>query len=585
MKLYQAWEQRKLGEMVNVYDGVHQTPEYQDSGVMFLSVENIATLKSEKYISEEAFERDYKVYPEKGDILMTRIGDVGTTNVVETSEKVAFYVSLALLKPNRIDSYFLSNAMKTTQFQKGLRERTLVTAIPQKINKDEIGKVNIFVTNNVDEQYKIGQYFANLDHLITLHQRKCNETKELKKFMLQKMFPKKNEKKPEIRFAGFDDDWEQRKLLEFGLATGGTSIESEFSEDGIYKVISIGSYSEDSVYRDQGIRAVRSDKTVNRILNKGDITMILNDKTASGNIIGRVLLIEESGVYVYNQRTERIEVDNSNYDSQFIYTMLNAPEIRDKIIKQSQGNTQIYVNWTTISQTDYLVPQLSEQRKIGEYFRSLDHLITLHQRKSLHNITQKNPWEQRKFVSVFEGLQNNTLSRADLNYENGTVKNVHYGDVLIKFGDYIDASRTDLPYISDDAKAEKFKNSFLQDGDIIIADTAEDDTVGKCTEIQGSEGLKLLSGLHTVACRPKEKYGPMFLGYYINSPAYHNQLKPLMQGIKVTSISKSALQDTDMIMPKSIEEQTMIGGYFANLDSLITLHRRAYYYKKRRTYK
>lgn len=171
-------------------------------------------------------------------------------------------------------------------------------------------------------------------------------------------------------------------------------------------------------------------------------------------------------------------------------------------------------------------------------------------------------------------MQNNTLSRADLNYENGTVKNVHYGDVLIKFGDYIDASRTDLPYISDDAKADKFKNSFLQDGDIIIADTAEDDTVGKCTEIQGSEGLKLLSGLHTVACRPKEKYGPMFLGYYINSPAYHNQLKPLMQGIKVTSISKSALQDTDMIMPKSIEEQTMIGGYFANLDSLITLHQR-----------
>ena len=171
-------------------------------------------------------------------------------------------------------------------------------------------------------------------------------------------------------------------------------------------------------------------------------------------------------------------------------------------------------------------------------------------------------------------MQNNTLSRADLNYENGTVKNVHYGDVLIKFGDYIDASRTDLPYISDDAKADKFKNSFLQDGDIIIADTAEDDTVGKCTEIQGSEGLKLLSGLHTVACRPKEKYGPMFLGYYINSPAYHNQLKPLMQGIKVTSISKSALQDTDMIMPKSIEEQTMIGGYFANLDSLITLQQR-----------
>lgn len=175
--------------------------------------------------------------------------------------------------------------------------------------------------------------------------------------------------------------WEQRKLSKFGEATGGTSIESEFSEEGIYKVISIGSYSEDNIYRDQGIRAVRSDKTINRILNKGDITMILNDKTASGNIIGRVLLIEETGVYVYNQRTERIEVDSENYNSQFIYTMLNAPAIRGKIIKQSQGNTQIYVNWTNVSQIDYLVPQIEEQIKIGMYFKSIDHLITLHQRQ------------------------------------------------------------------------------------------------------------------------------------------------------------------------------------------------------------
>ena len=151
---------------------------------------------------------------------------------------------------------------------------------------------------------------------------------------------------------------------------------------------------------------------------------------------------------------------------------------------------------------------------------------------------------------------------------------MHYGDVLIKFGDYIDASETALPNISDDSKIDKLKTSFLQDGDIIIADTAEDDSVGKCTEIQGSEGVKLLSGLHTIACRPKKKCGPMFLGYYINSPAYHNQLKPLMQGIKVTSISKSALQDTDMIMPKFEDEQAKIGEYFSHLDSLITLHQR-----------
>ena len=167
-----SWEQRKLNEVVNVYDGVHQTPDYKDSGVMFLSVENISTLKSEKYISEEAFQRDYKVYPQKGDILMTRIGDVGTPNVVEATEKVAFYVSLALLKPTKINSYFLCNSIQSPLFQKGLKDRTLVTAIPQKINKDEIGKVNIILPTSSQEQQLIGDYFRNLDNLITLHQRK-----------------------------------------------------------------------------------------------------------------------------------------------------------------------------------------------------------------------------------------------------------------------------------------------------------------------------------------------------------------------------------------------------------------------------
>ena len=139
---------------------------------MFLSVENIASLTSQKYISEEAFERDYKVYPQKGDVLMTRIGDVGTPNVVETTEKVAFYVSLALLKPSGIDSYFLCNAILSPRFKKGLKDRTLVTAIPQKINKDEIGKVDILMPESSAEQERIGTYFHKLDNLITLHQRK-----------------------------------------------------------------------------------------------------------------------------------------------------------------------------------------------------------------------------------------------------------------------------------------------------------------------------------------------------------------------------------------------------------------------------
>ena len=207
------WEQRKLGEVVGVYDGVHQTPHYTDNGVMFLSVENITTLTSKKFISEEAFEKDYKVYPQQGDVLMTRIGDVGTPNVVETTEKLAFYVSLALLKPNDIDSYFLCNAIQSPLFQKGLKDRTLVTAIPQKINKDEIGKIDILIPDSQAEQAQIGMYFCQLNNLITLHQQKLKLLKQIKKAMLNCFFTEKHiekiRKEPENMTFKCESDFEE----------------------------------------------------------------------------------------------------------------------------------------------------------------------------------------------------------------------------------------------------------------------------------------------------------------------------------------------------------------------------------------
>lgn len=179
------WEQRKLGDIVGIYDGVHQTPNYQNSGVMFLSVENIATLKSSKFISEEDFKRDYKVFPQENDILMTRIGDVGTTNVVTDNGLKAYYVSLALLKYKSTDPYFLNNAIQSDYIQKGLANRTLKTAIPMKINKDEIGKVSVMLPLSATEQQQIGTCFRNLDNLITLHQRKLEEMKIYKKSLMQ----------------------------------------------------------------------------------------------------------------------------------------------------------------------------------------------------------------------------------------------------------------------------------------------------------------------------------------------------------------------------------------------------------------
>ena len=171
-------------------------------------------------------------------------------------------------------------------------------------------------------------------------------------------------------------------------------------------------------------------------------------------------------------------------------------------------------------------------------------------------------------------LQNNTLSRAELNDEFGAAQNIHYGDVLIKYDEILDVSKEPLSYIEKQSIADKFKTSYLQNGDVIIADTAEDETVGKCTEIEGLTDQKVISGLHTMPVRPNRKFASGFLGFYLNSTAYHDQLKPLMQGIKVTSISKGAMQDTVVKFPLDLKEQEQIGIYFGGLDHLITLHQR-----------
>ena len=185
------------------------------------------------------------------------------------------------------------------------------------------------------------------------------------------------------------------------------------------------------------------------------------------------------------------------------------------------------------------------------------------------------PWEQRKFSDVFDFLRNNTLSRAELSESEGHTLNIHYGDILVKFGEVIDANRDALPRIADDGLTERLSCHSLADGDVIIADTAEDEAVGKCSELRGCGSERIVSGLHTIACRPMDEFAQGYLGYYLNSPAFHNQLLPLMQGIKVISVSKGAISDTDVRFP-SLPEQHAIGQSLSSLDSLITLHQRKY---------
>lgn len=183
-------------------------------------------------------------------------------------------------------------------------------------------------------------------------------------------------------------------------------------------------------------------------------------------------------------------------------------------------------------------------------------------------------WEQRKFEDSFNfPVSTNSLSRAMLNYDRGEVKSVHYGDVLIKYPAILNVKTAQIPFINNGTR-ENFKSNLLKNGDLIFADAAEDESVGKAVEVNALTDEYLVSGLHTIVARPKGKMAEFFLGYYINSEIYHRQLLRLMQGTKVSAISKKNLLETEVSFPTRIEEQEKIGNFFKQLDDTIALHQR-----------
>ena len=183
----------------------------------------------------------------------------------------------------------------------------------------------------------------------------------------------------------------------------------------------------------------------------------------------------------------------------------------------------------------------------------------------------KGEWENTPFSETFDSLKNNSLSRAELS-DSGEVMNIHYGDVLIKYGECVDVIKEVETFVKDEEVAKKLHQSCaIKNGDVIFADAAEDNTVGKCSEVIANENDAIVSGLHTIACRPKKDFAPMYLGYYLNSNAYHDQLLPHIQGTKISSISKKAISQTHINSPLDISEQRAIASYFTNLDRQINL--------------
>lgn len=168
----------------------------------------------------------------------------------------------------------------------------------------------------------------------------------------------------------------------------------------------------------------------------------------------------------------------------------------------------------------------------------------------------------------FEFLQTNSFSRAEMDAKEGSVKNIHYGDILTKYNDIL-RDISVVPFVNKDMDLSKFQaESYLKNGDIVIADTAEDLTAGKAVEVMNID-FPVLAGQHTFLCRPKNNFAPGFMGYYFNSPSYHNRLIPLLTGTKVYSISKANIKNTFILYPERYEEQQKIADCLSSVDELI----------------
>ena len=397
---------------------------------------------------------------------------------------------------------------------------------------------------------------------------------------------------PKIRFEGFTDPWEQRKLgelIQLGGSGGTPSANNPDYYGGDIPFLSIADINGRDITNtaktltDEGLQ-----NSAAWIVPSGAVSLAMYAS------VGKVGIIRQDTAT--SQAFYNMVFDNEALRD-FVFTRLEKAETDSEWEPYISTGTQRNLNADKVKSFSLDVPSKEEASEISAYFANLDTLITLHQRKYDKLCTVKksmldkmfpkpgetepeirfegftDPWEQRKLGDCFEFLKNNTLSRADLNGANGTARNVHYGDILIKFGDCLDGEQSDLPFITDDTVLPKFAESILREGDVIFADTAEDEAAGKCVELRKLPKEPTISGLHTIPARPRFPFGTGYLGHYLNSDAYHRQLLPLMQGIKVISVSKAALQDTQVRFP-SLSEQSAIGVALSEIDNLITLHQR-----------
>ena len=364
------WEQRKLGELAEIVGG--GTPStsvesYWDGDIDWYAPaeigEQIYLKSSQRKITEEGLNKSSaKVLP-VGTVLFTSRAGIGKTAILLKEGCTNQGFQSIVPNKDKLDSYFI---FTRSEELKRYGETVGAGSTFVEVSGKQMANMELMMPTTMDEQQQIGEYFQSLDHLITLHQQKCDETKEFKKYMLQNMFPQKDEKVPKIRFAGFTGDWEQRKFSD--IAARESSISASATN--------IPSVEYEDVVAEEG----RLNKDIH-----------LKEAVKSGiTFDGSQVLYGKLRPYLHNWLNPDFKgiavgdwwvLKPINMDKKFLYRLIQTQQF-DNIANQSSGSKMPRADWNLISNSEFMVPfSKEEQSKIGRYFDSLDHLITLHQQK------------------------------------------------------------------------------------------------------------------------------------------------------------------------------------------------------------
>ena len=383
-------------------------------------------------------------------------------------------------------------------------------------------------------------------------------------------------------------DWGIKKLIDLsdGGMQNGTFYEGSRKGSGVY-FLNVGNLYERAPIAPHTLEKFDASKDeIDRFrVRNGDLFFTRSSIVPSGIAYCNWYKDTGNSITVFDSHVVRFKTDTEQVNPMYLYLQCISRESRKYFISNAKVATMTTIDQAQIGNCLIPVPALGEQKNIAEVVSDTDSMIDLLE----HLITKKRAikqgtmqkllagkkrlagfsgeWQTFTFGELFEFIPNNAFTRAQMS-DSGKVKNIHYGDILTKYGAYVDGGSSSIPYISRNVNLSRFADRcYLQSGDIIIADTAEDEAVGKALEVVNAN-CPILAGQHTLLCRPKIRFADKFLGYYLNAACYHDQLLPYIVGTKVSSVSKASIAQTKLVVPE-YEEQQAIAKILSNMDSEI----------------